>query len=147
MRHFTNRKAIGSGHPTDLTARAFSRRQFFGAAAGVTGLALGAGLWLPGSAWAGMKEVAPKPIPGGLMPLGEGTELFHFFLPGPGNEPSTITDFDGFVAIARIQGTGTGTDPESPEDVDLLFDADMRFMTGQYIGVDGNRHRGTFALV
>jgi hypothetical protein len=116
-------------------------------AAGVTGLALGGGLAVPAAAEARPNPVAPKPIPGGMRLLGDVPEVFHFFLPEPGNEPSTITDFNGFVAVARIQGTGTGTDPETGEEVDLLFDADMRFMKGEYVGVDGRRHRGAFALV
>ncbi len=133
--------------PARLGERVLSRRQFFRAAAGVTGLALGSGLWLPAPVQARLKDIDPRPIPGGMQLLGDVSEVFHFFLPEPGNEPSTITDFNGQVAVARIQGTGTGTDTVTGEQIDLLFDADMRFMTGEYVGVDGRRHRGTFALV
>jgi hypothetical protein len=135
-----------AGHAHFLE-RALSRRRFLRAAAGATGLALGSGLALPAAAPAPPPAVAPKPIPGGMRLLDDVPEVFHFFLPEAGNEPSTITDFNGFVAVARIQGTGTGTDPETGEEKELLFDADMRFMTGEYVGVDGRRHRGAFALV
>lgn len=29
----------------------------------------------------------------------------------------------------------------------LLFDVDNRFMKGVYIGVDGNKHTGTFGFI
>jgi hypothetical protein len=56
-------------------------------------------------------------------------------------DPSTITDFDGVVGISEIQGVGRGPN------ANRAFDADVRFMTGHYIGVDGRRHRGTFGFV
>jgi hypothetical protein len=82
----------------------------------------------------------PRPIPGGIQPGGPGTEVFHVFLPGAG-DPSTITDFDGVVGIAEVQGVGTGTNSQSH------FDADIRFMRGRYVGLDGHRHQGTFGFV
>jgi hypothetical protein len=106
----------------------------------VAGAALGAG---PASA-AGDKfrnrAAEPRPIPGGIQPFGPGTETFHVFLPGAG-DPSTITDFDGVVGIADVQGVGTGANARS------AFDADMRFMRGRYVGLDGRRHHGTFGFV
>jgi len=44
-------------------------------------------------------ERAPRPIPGGID---VGGTTFHVFLPGAGNEPSTITDFKGLVGLANI---------------------------------------------
>jgi hypothetical protein len=73
--------------------------------------------------------------------------VFHVFLPGHGNEPSTITDFNGFIGIAEIQGTGTGTDTHTGATASLLFDTDTRFMQGVYVGVDGKKHRSTFGFV
>jgi hypothetical protein len=59
-------------------------------------------------------------------------------------EPSAITDFHGAVGAAVVDGTGTwkvgGTAPET-----LLFDTDMRFMQGVFLGTDGRSHKGTFA--
>ena len=79
----------------------------------------------------------PRPIPGTVAPGAP----FHIKLPGAGAEPSAITDFNGFVAIADIEGTGTGTGSG------LTFGADMRFMTGTFKGTDDRIHRGTFGFV
>ena len=46
------------------------------------------------------------------------------------------------VTTGRAQGTGldnTGTP--------LTYDADVRFMSGDYVAVDGRRREGTFAFV
>jgi hypothetical protein len=59
-----------------------------------------------------------------------------------GGEPSTITDFNGLVGVAHVQGTGTDGHGHT-----LLWDADLRFMQGDYRGVDGRLHRGTFAFL
>jgi hypothetical protein len=74
----------------------------------------------------------------------------HFRLPGPadsthprlGGEPSTITDFNGFIGGAHVQGTGTDNSGNT-----LLWDTDLRFMKGVYRGEDGQLHRGTFAFI
>jgi hypothetical protein len=65
---------------------------------------------------------------------------------GPGQEPSTITDFNGFTGVTDVQGTGTATYPDGSSET-LLFDTDMRFMDGVYVGVDGAMHKGTFGFV
>ncbi len=136
------------GHPHFWERAMMSRRQFMTAAAGATGVVLGSGLWIPAVAHAsGGDDVAPRPIPGGIQPFGPGTEVFHVFLPGPTAEPSTIFDFNGFIGIAEIQGTGTGTDTSTGATTSLLFDTDTRFMQGVYIGVDGKKHNGTFAFI
>src|SRR5438067_8394369 len=113
--------------------RALSRRQLFGA----TALAMGASLAWPTAGFAESesdkkKNADPKPIPGGTAFLGPGTRIFHANFPVFGNEVSTITDFNGSMAAGEVQGSGltnTGTT--------LFYDADMRFMSGQYVGVDG----------
>jgi hypothetical protein len=70
-------------------------------------------------------------------------------VPGPadasppfGNEPNTITNFNGFYGGARIQGTGTDDHGNT-----LLWDADLRFMQGVYKGLDGKLYQRTFAEV
>ncbi len=125
------------GHP-HFWERALSRRSLLGAM-GVAGIgAATSGLWLPGLAEAAAPGPGtPRPIPGTL----DGTP-FHVFLPGPGAEPSTITDFNGFGAIADIVGTGVGTGGTG-----LTFGADMRFMSGVFQGTDGRIHQGTFGFV
>jgi hypothetical protein len=59
------------------------------------------------------------------------------------NEPSSIADFNGFVGQAHVQGTGRDTTTDAP----LLFDADVRFMQGVFIGVDALSRVGTFGFV
>ena len=99
-----------------------SRRKFIGAAAGTTGAILGAGLWVPKLALAAGSD--PNPIPGGFLPG------FHVFLLGEGNEPSTITDFKGFVGVADVQGTGTAINTRTGFHETLHYDTDVRFMQG-----------------
>jgi hypothetical protein len=137
------------GHP-HFWQRALSRRQFVRVAGGTaaTGLALGSTVLGPGlsRAWAGTSTL-PLPIKGGIQPFGPNTEVFHLFLPGQGNEPSTIRDFNGLVGLANVAGTGTGTKKKSGESKELAFDVDCRFMQGKYVGRDRLVHTGTFGFV
>ena len=52
----------------------------------------------------------------------------------------TITDFDGVVAIMQTQGKGTAV--EHGAEVPVVFDSDMRFMVGRYVGMDGQVREG-----
>ncbi|HEV2237657.1 MAG TPA: hypothetical protein VGR57_13430 [Ktedonobacterales bacterium] len=114
--------------------RALSRRQVILSAAGGSAAALASGLVLPRAARAAKAASSdPRPIPETLF----GNTPFHVLDPG-GEEPSSITDFNGFIGATDIQGTGTGG---------LLFDLDMRFMKGVYVGVDDQVHQGTFGFV
>ena len=125
-----------------------SRRQFIRTSVGATGAVLSSGLWLPAIAHADKNDhVAPRPIPGGIQFPFAGTEVFHLFGPVHGVEPSTIFDFKGFVGVAHIRGTGTGTNTRTGTTTPLLFDVDNRFMKGVYIGVDGEKHTGTFGFI
>jgi hypothetical protein len=119
-----------------------SRRKFIGVAAGTTGAILGSTLWMPQLALAAGSD--PKPIPGGIV---VGGKLFHTFLLGEGNEPSTITDFKGFVGVADVQGTGTANYIGTGHHETLNFDTDLRFMQGTYIGTDGNLYSDTFGFI
>jgi hypothetical protein len=98
---------------------------------------------------------APKPIPGGIqLP---GGPLIHVFAPGPPDvtlpftgiqlmgldvEPSVITDYRGFTALAFHAGTAKGSDGKQ-----YNLETDMRAMEGTYIAEDGSRQRGLFALI
>jgi hypothetical protein len=63
-------------------------------------------------------------------------------------EPSTITNFNGFVGLAYISGTVTRTNTATGEVLTLPFvDSDMRFMKGVFRGTDGRLHHGAFAFV
>lgn len=142
-------RRIGHAH---FWERAFTRRQFVRGTAATAGLALGAGLVQPALAFNPFRRnAAPKPIPGGtdlfdLLGLGPGP-LFHFFFPAFGQEVSSITDFNGFVAAAEIQGTGIAMNTVSHGTTTLTFDADMRFMDGLYVGEDGHPRNGTFGFI
>ncbi len=119
--------------------RALSRRQFLGASAAATGAAVTAPLWVPALAEA--SSIDPKPIIETVFPGAP----FHIQLPVPGNEMSAIRDFNGVLGVAAVSGAGTGT--SGVASTRLVFDADMRFMQGQYIGMDGQNHEGTFVFV
>ena len=121
-----------------------SRRQFLRTGAGV---ALGASLWLPARAWA-RRDVAPRPIPGGTTIVIGDQQFFihHFPVTGP-TEPSEITDLNGHAGDCRILGSGLGTNTDTGETTELLFQADMGFMKGAYFGEDGHPYQGTFAFV
>jgi len=133
--------------------RAMSRRQFARTAAGIAmvGATLGSGLWRPGRAKAsGSNE--PVPIPGGFQ-AGSPPETFHVFGPGldgnpPDQEPSTITDFNGFVGLAYLNGMVTQTNTKTGQKQKLPFlSSDMRFMQGVFLDTEGQVQQGTFALV
>jgi len=134
--------------------RAFSRRNFITGAASATGLAVSTGLGLPAAlmhaqtSLAGVAQscsAAPKPIRGGIQPFGPGTEVFHVFAPpGPGTEPSTITDFEGAIGLAKLHVNGTGS--VGGKTFPLFYSVDVRFMKGTYIAEDAHIHEGTFAF-
>jgi hypothetical protein len=93
-------------------------------------------------------HVAPRPIPGGITVVigDEQFPIHHFPVTGP-VEPSEITDLNGHSGDCRILGSGLGIDTDTGESKQLLFQADMGFMTGEYVGEDGRLHQGTFAFV
>lgn len=120
-----------------------SRRRFIGQTAGVAGAALGASL-LPRLAIADNKDTSgPVPIPYGVNIGGVVFSLAFF---GADVIPGVIGDFNGFVGVADVQGTGTATYPDGSSE-QLLYDTDMRFMQGVYQGKDGKIHQGTFGFV
>ena len=135
--------------------RSLSRREFVRRASGAVaaGTAVGSGLLGPPPLFASAHSNAdPLPIPGGTPALGGG---FHLYGPTPDGsfdpidaEPSTITNFNGVVALAYISGTVSRTKIGSNVQVELPFIAsDMRFMQGVYRGVDGKPRQGTFGFI
>jgi hypothetical protein len=87
----------------------------------------------------------PRPIPGGFdenFNLVPSDPFIHVLPPYYGLEMSTITDFHGVLAGGEVQGRARGSDG-----VTYGFDADMRFMRGTYIGLDGRRRLGSFGFV
>jgi len=140
------------GH-THFWMRPVTRRSFIGSAALAGGAAATAGAWLPQLARAdidGVATVFPEPIPGGVAPFG--IPIHHFppvpvLGPGPINEPSQITDFNGMVGVCRVTGAGTATDETTGATSRLNFQVDNGFMDGLYVGEDGLTHHGTFAFI
>jgi hypothetical protein len=135
-----------TGH-TYFEKCAFSRRAFLKTAAGAAGVLLGAGL--PQAARAGGSG-EPKPIPGGFE---AGGQLFHVLGPGifgtPADaEPSSITDFNGFIGLTFVDGIVTRTNTTTGEVRRLPFLAsDMRFMKGVFRDTQGRVRQGAFAFV
>ena len=142
------RPAHGSaaGIPHHLLHGGRSRRDFLrDVGVGGVGLATLGSLVGPASAAAaggGSPDgtARPKPIAGdpALAPF----RVFLPSAPGEGHEPSVITDFKGDIGLCQVQGTGTGSDGNT-----WFFDADMRFMQGDYLTVDDTRRRGTFGFI
>jgi hypothetical protein len=122
-----------------------SRRAFLRGSAGAAGLLLGSGLLqqLPARA-APPGTGQPKPIPGGIT---VGGTTFHLFLPGPGAEPATITDLNGFSGVAVLDGTWAATGTPTGGVASGVWEADMRFMKGLFVGTDGRRRQGAFAFI
>ncbi len=121
---------------------ALSRRAFIGSMAGAASAAVGAGLF-PVTALAQSTSPAPKPSTNAITINGV---TFHFTFFGPTIDPSSITDFNGSVGVADVQGAGIATNPDGSTET-LLFDTDVRFMSGIYVGMDGAVHKGTFGFV
>jgi TAT (twin-arginine translocation) pathway signal sequence len=119
-----------------------SRRQFLAAGAGLGAAGvLGTQVIGASPALAARHAGDPRPIPGGTEFLApDNTELFHVFAPGAG-EPNSITDFNGFVGVAHITGTGAGAN------ANLSFDVDNRFITGEYIALNGQHANATFGFL
>ena len=153
LRKLASQAATGNvylGH-RHFARRLFSRRSFLQKTGITAGVLVASGI-LPEIARAASHghnsttSATPLPIPGGLQLLGPSGPLFHVFLPAPGVEPSTITNFNGFVGWAAVGGFGTHTyTGQAPEH--LPFEADVRFMRGEFVGADGRNHHGAFAFI
>lgn len=132
------------------------RRAFVQGAAG-TAAGLAASLALPHAAAADDEHdecrgerprvVPPRPIPGGInvWAPGPSTVTLPFTgltLQGVDADPSTITDFDGFVAVAFHAGTATASDGTR-----FNLETDMRTYRGAYVDAAGTRRFGTFAFI
>jgi hypothetical protein len=124
--------------------RSMSRRRFLHAAAGTLG-ALGAGLLCPTPVRAAGRD--PKPIPAVFNFPGPADQMSDGTPAHPGNDPSSINDFDGYIGVAAMQGTGTGTNTDTGDMTPFLFDSDLRFMQGVYRSLDGRFIEGSLVLV
>ena len=126
-----------------------SRTQFLRRSAAVAGGVSGLGLTGTATANGRAASADPRPIPGGLL-IDENFNItvvpsnptVHVAPPAIGFEMSTITDFQGAVGAADIQGTARGSDGST-----CTFDADMRFMQGLYVAEDARLRQGSFGFV
>jgi hypothetical protein len=135
-------------HAAEAAARVpearMSRRQALHrgavATAGVAGLSMLDAA--PALAWWGSQ---PRPIPGGVdatfTPVTK-DPVWHFSYPAFGFEAITITDFHGVMGAGETQGYVRGSDGKT-----YTFDADMRFMRGTYVGLDGRTREGAFGFI
>ncbi len=94
----------------------------------------------------------PVPIPGGIFtgldpPNGP---IIHVLAPGPqpnfmgtNVEPTTITNFDGFSALAYLNGTAVDADGNTY----AIGLSDMRVFQGFYRAADGSLAHGTFVFI
>jgi len=57
-------------------------------------------------------------------------------------EPSVMTDFRGFTALAYPAGTARGSDGKP-----YNLECDMRVFSGTYVATTGVRREGTFGFV
>jgi hypothetical protein len=140
---------VGHAH---FWERAMSRRRLVGGAAGVVGATV-ASSWLPGLARAAPPGPGlPAAIPGGTNLGLLGFHHFYFPVGGPPGaltiesgkgDPSTITDFNGFIGVGDFIG-GSGEDQSGRT---LFWKADHRFMDGEYVGVDGRHRQGAFSFI
>jgi hypothetical protein len=128
-----------------LATAPMSRGDVLRRGAVAAGAVAGAGLLQAAPAF-GLTNPAPRPIPGGFdenfKPVPR-HPFIHVLPPSVGFEMSTITDFHGTVAAADVRGLARGSDGSH-----YWFDADMRFMRGTYVALDGGvRKEGSFGFI
>lgn len=79
------------------------------------------------------------------------SEVFHNFAPHvfdpPNTDRSGIFDFKGDIGYAIIDGTGKGRNTRTGVRTPLSFEVDLRFMQGEYVGIDGRHRHATFCLI
>jgi hypothetical protein len=152
----------------ELQHRLLNRRNLIRGAAGTAagaGLLLGSGLRF--SALADDEDDEGKETCGLALPLPHTTAgpfgPLHFYFPGPidgsaaatdgtgthpeGRDPSTITNFEGFVGQVDLTFSGTGMDTKTGATAPYKFHTDTRFMKGTFIASDERRHHGAFAFI
>src|SRR5439155_24398293 len=105
---------------------------------------------------------SPVHIPQFFTPLHP--SVSHFYLPGPmkgpaaptdptgehpaGRDPSVIFNLQGSIGQADFVGiTGTAIDLSTGDTAPYLFNTDMRFMTGVFVGTDGIERHGSFVFI
>jgi hypothetical protein len=145
-----------------LSPREISRRNLVQGTMGAAGAVLGAGLWTPARAQNDLRRCG-VPLPITHTRLAPSSIVVHGYFPGPidgsawptdpegthpeGRDPSLITNFSGFVAQCDLNFSGTATDTTTGQTADYDFHTDTRFMMGEFIASDEQRHKGLFAFI
>ena len=150
--------------PDSTLMAGLSRRRFFGRAAATSGaMLLGsnirADLLAQDESLPGLCDY-PVPIPHVNVPPPGGA---HLYFPGPvsgaaaptdpsgahpeGRDFSVIFNFNGVIAVADFDLSGTGIDLTTGDTAPYTFHTDMRVMDGVFVGTDGVERRGAFAFV
>jgi len=131
------------------------------------GAGLGPGLWTAARAAnddeQGKSSLCGQPLPITHTQLNPFGVPIHTYFPGPidgsafptdplgthpeGRDPSTITNFNGFVGQVDLVFSGTGTDTKTGAKAKYSFHTDTRFIKGEFIGADEQRHNGAFAFI
>ena len=146
-----------------LQQKSLSRRNLIretARAAAGAGFVAGSGLWTPARADDDNTSPCAVPLPNPHITTPPGQ---HFYFPGPidgsafpsdpsgahqeGRDPSTITNFDGFVGQIEAFFGGMGTDLMTGEKKPCGFHTDTRFIKGEFIASDQKRHKGAFAFI
>jgi hypothetical protein len=122
-----------------------TRRGFLGATAGATGAVLGSGLLQPAAALAAPRTDS-TPNPSAHKETLGSPLTFSLTFPAPNTDLSSITDFKGFMGFSDVRGAGTATYADGSRET-LVYDTDMRFMTGTYVAKDGHVYNGTFGFI
>ena len=154
------------GSPSLFLRRGISRRNLVRGSV-AAGAVLGSGLWTSARAdddGQDRQSLCGQPLPithTQPNPFGVPT---HVYFPGPidgsafpltdpfgthpeGRDPSTITNFSGFVGQVDLVFSGAGTDPTTGATATYSFHTDTRFIKGEFIGADEKKHRGAFAFI
>ena len=64
-----------------------------------------------------------------------------------GRDPSTITNFNGFVGQVDLTFSGMATDTKTGTKASYSFHTDTRFMKGQFVASNQKIHEGAFAFI
>jgi hypothetical protein len=145
-----------------FSRRRMSRRTLVNSTMGAAGAVVGSGLWTPARADDDNTQRCGQPLPIPHTTAGPFGPL-HFYFPGPidgsasttdgtgthaeGRDPSTITNFSGFVGGVDLIFGGTGVDTKTGAKAAYQFHTDTRFMIGDFIASDERRHKGAFAFI
>ena len=150
-----------------FSRRGLTRRNLVHGTMGAAGAVLGSGLCAPALAaddddGEGQGAGCGQPLPivhtnaGPFGPL-------HYYFPGPidgsaaptdatgvhpeGRDPSTLTNFTGFVGQVDLDFSGMAMDTKTGAKATYTFHTDTRFMKGDFVASDQQRHHGTFAFI